>query len=68
MRFGKTVDRRVIGSMNEFAFEHDFFIGREGGLDSVNILGVNREINRTSLSPLKNGYPLDALKNLLLGS
>jgi hypothetical protein len=66
--FAKTANKRVLGSMNEFAFEYDFIIKREGGLNNVNSLGVNKQINRTPMSPLKYGYPVDGLKNLLVGS
>jgi Domain of unknown function (DUF6933) len=30
--FAKTSNRQVLGSMNEFAFEYDYFIRREGGI------------------------------------
>jgi hypothetical protein len=66
--FAKTANRQVLGSMNEFAFQYEFLIRREGGIDGIKILGVNKQINRTPMSPLKYGYPVDALKNLLLGS
>ncbi len=64
--FAKTSNRRVLGSMNEFAFEYDFLIRREGGIEKVRILEVNKMINRTPIGALKYKYPIEALKNLLL--
>jgi len=64
--FAKTANRRVLGSMNEFAFEYEFLIRREGGINRTRILEVNHQINRTPMSPLKYRYPVDGLKGLLL--
>lgn len=63
--FAKTSNRQVLGSMNEFAFEYDFFIRREGGLEKARIFEVNKHINRTPLSPLKYKYPVDMLQEIL---
>ncbi|MBM4146179.1 MAG: hypothetical protein FJ240_07875 [Nitrospira sp.] len=63
--FAKTSNRQVLGSMNEFAFEYDFFIRREGGLEKARIIEINREINRTPMSPLKGKYPIDGLRQMI---
>lgn len=63
--FAKTTRKQILGVMNEFAFEYEFLIRREGGIENVRILGVNKKINRTPISPLKYGYPVDSLKNIL---
>ncbi len=63
--FAKTSNRRVLGSMNEFAFEYDYLIRREGGIENIRILHLNKEINRTPMGALKYGYPIEALKCLL---
>jgi hypothetical protein len=63
--FAKTSNRQVLGSMNEFAFEYEFFIRREGGLEKARIFEINKQINRTPMSPLKYKYPIEGLKSLL---
>jgi len=54
--------------MNEFAFQYEFFIKREGGIENVRILGVTKQINRTPVSPLEYRYPVDGLKTLFMTS
>lgn len=63
--FAKTSNKKVLGSMNEFAFEYEFLIRREGGIESVKILEVNRQINRTIMGAIKYLHPIEALKKVL---
>jgi hypothetical protein len=63
--FAKTSNRQVLGSMNEFAFEYEFLISRKGGIESVKILEVNRQINRTIMGAIKHLHPIEALKKVL---
>ena len=63
--FAKTSNRQVLGSMNEFAFEYDYFIRRAGGLERAMIFEINKKINRTIMGALKYKYPIEALKSLL---
>jgi hypothetical protein len=63
--FAKTSNRQVLGSMNEFAFEYDYLIRREGGLEKARIFEINKDINRTIKGALKYMYPIEGLKNLL---
>ena len=64
--FARTVNRSVIGSMNEFAFEYKFLIMRDGGMENTIILEVNKIINQT---PMKHNskylFPIKALKTLI---
>lgn len=66
--FAKTSNKSVLGSMNEFAFEYDFLIRKEGGFDNVKILQINQQVNRTPMSAIKYQYPIETLKTLLLGT
>lgn len=63
--FAKTSNRQVLGSMNEVAFEYDYFIRREGGLEKARIFEINKEINRTPMGALKYMNPIEALRKLL---
>lgn len=65
MGFAKTANRRVLGVMNDFACEYDYFIASEEGLDRVRILEANKRVNRTPSSPLKYRYPIDMVQELL---
>jgi hypothetical protein len=65
--FAKTSNKRVLGSLNEFAFEYEFLIRREGGIKSVKILEVNRQINRTIKVAIHYQHPIEALKKVLQG-
>jgi hypothetical protein len=65
INFAKTMSKSLLGSMNEFAFEYDYLIRKEGGIDDIRILHLNREINRMPMGALKYEYPIEALMKLL---
>jgi len=66
--FAKTVSKSVLGSMNDFAYHYEFQIMREGGIENIRILHLNKKINRIPMGALKYQYPIEALKNLLTES
>lgn len=64
--FAKTASRKVLGSMNEFAFEYEYLINhRYEGIEKVRILAVNKEVNLTIMKGIKYLHPIEALKNVL---
>ena len=63
--FAKTSNRQVLSSMIEFAFQYDYFIRREEGLEKARIFEINKHINRTIKGALKYKHPIEALKTLL---
>jgi hypothetical protein len=63
--FAKTASRKVLGSMNQLAFEYEVFIEQKEGLENVKILEMNRDINRTILNGIKFLHPIEALRALL---
>jgi hypothetical protein len=63
--FAKTSNRQVLGSMNDLAYHYEFQIMREGGIENIRILHLNKEINRIPMGALKYNFPIEALKNLL---
>lgn len=63
--FAKTASKRVLGSMNELAYQYEFQIMRDGGIDNIKILQLNQRINRTPMGALKYGYPIEGLRKLL---
>ena len=66
--FAKTSNKRVLGSLDEFAFEYEFMIRREGGIEKVKILEINRQINRTIKVAIRYQRPIEALKKVLQGA
>jgi hypothetical protein len=62
--FTKTVSKKVLGSMNQLAFEYEVLIEQKEGLENINIFEMNREINRTILKGIKYLHPIEALKEL----
>lgn len=66
--FAKTVSKSVLGSMNDLAYQYEFQIMRERGIENIKVLKLNHEINRTPMGALKYKYPIEALKNLLTES
>ena len=62
----KTASKKVLGAINECAFEYEFLIRREGGIENVRILEINHKVNRTPLSPVEYQYPIEVLNNVLL--
>ena len=63
--FAKTASKKVLGSMNQLAFEYEVLVEQKEGLENVKILEMNRDINRTILNGIKFLHPIDALKKLL---
>ena len=53
VRFAKTNDRRVLGSMNDYAFQFKVHIEHEGGLEHCNISSLNQKINGTPMGTLR---------------
>jgi len=62
----KTASRKVLGSINEFAFEYGYLINhRYEGIEKVRILAVNKEVNRTIMKGIKYLHPIEALNKVL---
>ena len=54
-----------LGSMNDLTYQIKYQVSANGGLDNVNIYEINKGINRTPMSVIKDTYPIDAFKKLL---
>jgi hypothetical protein len=63
--FAKTASKKVLGAMNQLAFEYEVFIEEKEGLENIKILEMNRDINRTILKGIKFLHPIEALRALL---
>lgn len=65
--FAKTASKKILGSMNQLAFEYEVLIEMKEGLENLKVLEMNRDINRTILKGIKYLHPIEALQELLLG-
>ena len=66
--FAKTASKKVLGSMNQIAFEYAIRVQMKEGLDNIRILETNRDMNkalRTMLEGKKYFYPIEALREVL---
>jgi hypothetical protein len=63
--FAKTASRSILGSMNELRFQFEYDIYREGGIDNINQLEANHQLNRNIMGALKYGCPVDAMRDFL---
>ena len=63
--FAKTASKKVLGSMNELAFQYEVLIMRKEGLGNVKILELNHTINRVIMRAIQYKHPIEALKKVL---
>lgn len=59
--YGKTDNRRVLGSMNDLAFHYEFLILRDGGIHFAPIPEIIKQLNRMPMGALDYAYPNDTL-------
>jgi len=65
IQYGKTNNRRVLGSMNDLAFQLKCHIKMDGGIKATNIPELNYNLNRTILSLIDYQHPIDMLRSKL---
>lgn len=63
--FAKTASMKVLGAMNQLAFEYEVLVQGKEGFENVRIIEMNRDINRTIMKGIKFFRPIEALKKLL---
>ncbi len=62
IRLAKTNNRRVLGSMNDLAFQMAAHINAAGGIRHLGIDDLNDILNRIPMGTLKYRYSVEALK------
>ena len=65
IRFAKTNNRSVLGSMNDLKLQLEFHIASHGGLACTPLYELNARLNRTPFSAIDNRCPIDLLSELL---
>ncbi|MGO9378030.1 MAG: DUF6933 domain-containing protein [Dissulfurispiraceae bacterium] len=66
--FAKTASKKILGSMNQIAFEYEIRVQMKEGLEHVRVLEMNKEMNkilRTNQKGREYFYPVDALREVL---
>jgi len=65
IRFARSNNRRVLGSMNEMRFHVEVDVEDAGGLDRVDWIDLHHRLNRTPWSAVGYRYPVEALRERL---
>ena len=65
VRFAKTNNRSVLGSMNDYAFQFKVHITAERGLKHTNMSRLNHKMNETPMGALNYERPIRAVENEL---
>ena len=65
IKYEKTNNRSVLGSMNDQRFQLEYLIQAEGGLARTEIYELNHKLNRNILSAIDYKYPIEMLRKKL---
>jgi hypothetical protein len=66
--FAKTASKKILGSMNQIAFEWEVRVQMKEGLENIRVLEINKEMNKTLRSNQMGKeyfYPIEALREVL---
>ena len=67
VKYGKTNNRSVLGSMNDQRFQLEYLIQAGGGLARTEIYELNHKLNRNRLSAIEYKHPIETLREKLQG-
>lgn len=65
IKFDKTNNRSVLGSMNDQKFQLEYMIQAGGGLAKTDIYELNHNLNRNVLSAIDYKYPIEMFEEKL---
>ncbi|MDQ3564911.1 MAG: hypothetical protein M3436_12465 [Pseudomonadota bacterium] len=65
VRFTRSSNRSVLGSMNDMRFQIGAHMQCDGGLASVDLAQLHHALNRTPFSAIDYGYPVERLQEHL---
>ena len=65
IRFTRSSNRSVLGSMNDMRFEIGAYLEHDGGLTSVDLARLHHELNRTPFSAIGYRYAVERLQEYL---
>ena len=61
VRFTRSSNRSVLGSMNDLRFQVEVEVAQAGGLARVDLVDLHQRLNRTPLSAVGYRYPVEGL-------
>lgn len=65
IRFTRSSNRSVLGSMNDIRFHIGLHVEDDGGLTSVDLSQLHHRLNRIPFSAVGYGYPVERLREYL---
>jgi hypothetical protein len=65
IKYGKTNNRSVLGTMNEQKNQLEYIVGAQGGLERTDVYELNHELNQIILSAIDYNHPLELFKEKL---
>lgn len=60
--YAKTINRSVLGSMNDLAFHYRYHIQDAGGAHGPAVPGIIRRLNRMPMGAIEYAFPIEALR------
>jgi hypothetical protein len=66
VQFGKTRSRRVLGSMNDFAFLYQFLVHETESKADLSLSNAEYQMSQAPCKPIDYRAPLDVVKELLV--
>jgi hypothetical protein len=64
IRFTRSSNRSVLGSMNDIRFQLEVYVAHDGGLANVDLADLHHRLNRTPFSAVSR-YPVEGLREYL---
>jgi len=65
IHFAKSSNRSVLGSMNDMRVQIEWYVERDGGLESVDLMRLHHDLNRTPYKAVGYQYPVERLRACL---
>ena len=65
IRFTRSNNRSVLGSMNDIRFQIEVHVAHAGGLANVELADLHQRLNRTPFSAIAYRYPVEGLRDFL---
>lgn len=65
IRFTRSNNRSVLGSMNDIRFQIEVHVAHAGGLANVELVDLHHVLNRSPFSAIAYRYPVEGLREFL---
>jgi len=68
IRFARSNNRSVLGSMNDLRFQTEVYVAHDGGLVNADLADIHHRLNRTPMGAVGYRYAVDGIKECLAKS